>query len=169
MWWSQLTLEKEQGTKTRHFRVHQSAPSAVLARPKHETTSRQSARAWSGRARRARRSSAEPQSRDELSVTSVFGPEAFSVAAARVAWSRVAWANAGSRVRPSCRPGGLCHFSSRNSTFIHHLNLAPRARVPRPSSRTCTAALAWSGAAVQRPTPHAQVGLSAASLSCGSP
>ena len=34
MWWSQLTLEKEQGTKTRHFRVHQSAPSAVLARPK---------------------------------------------------------------------------------------------------------------------------------------
>lgn len=35
MWWSQLTLEKEQGTKTRHFRVHQSAPSAVLllARP----------------------------------------------------------------------------------------------------------------------------------------
>ena len=55
----------------------------------------------------------------------------------RGAWSRVAWANAGSRVRPSCRPGGLCHFSSRNSRFAHHLNLTPRA--PR-----CRAPLAVS-------------------------
>ena len=33
VWWSQLTLGKDQGTKNIHFRVHQSAPSAVCDRP----------------------------------------------------------------------------------------------------------------------------------------